>query len=102
SLPSAWLAKDLADYCKDLAALKGLSAPPVSCDWVELQAQGWARLAQVRNLELLRALFRRPLELWLLLDRALYLQEQGFAVRLGSFCPSHLTPRNVLLLAERA
>ncbi|NQD96805.1 methyltransferase, partial [Pseudomonas sp. CrR25] len=42
SLPSAWLAKDLADYCKDLAALKGLSAPPVSCDWVELQAQGWA------------------------------------------------------------
>ena len=102
SLPAAWLDKDLADYCKDLAALKGLPAPQASLDWSALQTHGWQRLAQVRNLELLRALFRRPLELWLLLDRALYLQEQGFAVRLGSFCPSHITPRNLLLLAERA
>ena len=31
---------------------------------------GWQRLAEVRNLELVRGLFRRPLELWLLLDRA--------------------------------
>ena len=102
SLPAAWLDKDLADYCKDLAALKGLPAAQASLDWSALQAHGWQRLAEVRNLELLRALFRRPLELWLLLDRALYLQEQGFTVRLGSFCPSHVTPRNLLLLAERA
>ncbi|TWC41525.1 methyltransferase family protein [Pseudomonas sp. SJZ079] len=101
SLPPSWLNKDLADYCTDLAALKGLPAPPPSYDWAELQTQGWQRLAQVRNLELLRALFRRPLELWLVLDRALYLQEQGFTVRLGSFCPQQLTPRNLLLLAER-
>jgi hypothetical protein len=101
SLPSAWLNKDLADYCADLAALKGLPAPVPSYDWAALQSQGWQRLAQVRNLELLRALFRRPLELWLALDRALYLQEQGFTVLLGSFCPQQLTPRNLLLLAER-
>lgn len=101
SLPPAWLNKDLAHYCADLAALKGLPAPNPSYDWAELQTQGWQRLAQVRNLELLRALFRRPLELWLVLDRALYLQEQGFTVRLGSFCPQRLTPRNLLLLAER-
>jgi hypothetical protein len=101
SLSPAWLKKDLADYCADLAALKGLPAPNPLYDWVELQTQGWQRLAQVRNLELLRALFRRPLELWLVLDRALYLQEQGFTVRLGSFCPQRLTPRNLLLLAER-
>ncbi|MNJ72573.1 hypothetical protein D3C77_692410 [compost metagenome] len=55
----------------------------------------------VRNLELVRGLFRRPLELWLLLDRALFLHEQGYRVRLGCFCPPHLTPRNLLLLAER-
>ena len=55
----------------------------------------------MRNLELLRGLFRRPLEVWLLLDRALYLQEQGYRVRLGQFCPAQLTPRNLLLLAER-
>lgn len=102
SLPPAWLAKDFADYSKDLAVLKGLAAPAASHDWAALQEHGWRLLAQVRNLELLRALFRRPLELWLLLDRALYLQEQGFVVRLGSFCPYQLSPRNLLLLAERA
>jgi hypothetical protein len=62
---------------------------------------GWQRLATVRNLELPRSLFRRPLEIWLLLDRALFLEEQGYQVRLGNFCPAQLTPRNILLLAER-
>ncbi len=55
----------------------------------------------MRNLELLRALFRRPLETWLLLDRALYLEEQGYRVTLGTFCEPTLTPRNALLLAHR-
>ncbi|TBU83813.1 methyltransferase [Phytopseudomonas dryadis] len=101
SLPPAWLKKDFARYCRDLASLKALPAPPASQDWTALQAAGWQRLAEVRNLELLRGLFRRPLELWLVLDRALYLGERGFAVRLGQFCPAQLTPRNLLLLAER-
>lgn len=101
SLPSHWLDKPFADYCRDLAALKDLST--VDCqDWAALEAAGWQRLAQVRNLELLRGLFRRPLELWLALDRGLFLQEQGYAVRLGTFCEAPLTPRNLLLLAERA
>ena len=100
SLPSAWLDKPFADYCRDLAALKQLSTVGTP-DWSALEAAGWQRLAEVRNLELLRGLFRRPLELWLTLDRALFLVEQGYAVRLGSFCETPLTPRNLLLLAER-
>jgi len=100
SLPPAWLDKPFAAWCRELAGLKGLTAPGER-DWTALEAAGWQRLAEVRNLELLRGLFRRPLELWLLLDRALYLQEQGYRVRLGSFCDYHLTPRNILLLAER-
>ncbi|WP_397457760.1 methyltransferase [Pseudomonas asplenii] len=100
SLPSAWLDKPFADYCRDLAALKGLSTVGEQ-DWAQLEATGWQRLAEVRNLELLRGLFRRPLELWLVLDRALYLEEQGYRVRLGQFCESPLTPRNLMLLAER-
>ncbi|WP_456255397.1 methyltransferase [Pseudomonas iridis] len=101
SLPSAWLEKTLANYCRDLAALKELSTIG-SQDWPALEAAGWQRLAEVRNLELLRGLFRRPLELWLNLDRALFLAEQGYVVRLGTFCDAPLTPRNLLLLAERA
>jgi hypothetical protein len=100
SLPSAWLEKPFADYCRDLAALKELSTIG-SPDWPALEAAGWQRLAEVRNLELLRGLFRRPLELWLNLDRALFLEEQGYAVRLGIFCDTPLTPRNLVLLAER-
>lgn len=100
SLPSAWLKKDFANYCRDLAALKQLPEPGNE-DWATLERSGWQRLAEVRNLELVRSLFRRPLELWLLLDRALLLEEQGYRVRLGTFCPRELTPRNLLLLAER-
>lgn len=100
SLPPAWLHKPFTDYCQDLAALKQLPIPTTQ-DCTDLEPQGWQRLAEVRNLELLRGLFRRPLELWLLLDRALYMQEQGFSVRLGSFCSRQQTPRNLLLLAER-
>ncbi|MHC8289516.1 methyltransferase [Pseudomonas sp. XS1P51] len=100
SLPSAWLDKSFADYCHHLAALKELSTIGPQ-DWSALEAAGWMRLAKVRNLELLRGLFRRPLELWLILDRALFLSEQGYAVRLGTFCETALTPRNFLLLAER-
>ncbi|HWH87510.1 MAG TPA: methyltransferase [Pseudomonas sp.] len=99
SLPASWLDKSFADYCRDLAALKELSTVG-SPDWVVLEAVGWQRLAKVRNLELLRGLFRRPLELWLNLDRALFLAEQGYVVRLGTFCESSLTPRNLMLLAE--
>jgi hypothetical protein len=100
SLPPDWLKKDFARYCRDLAELKQL--PRVQPrNWSALQAAGWKRLSEVRNLELLRGLFRRPLELWLVLDRALYLQERGYQVRLGRFCNSQLTPRNLLLLAER-
>jgi hypothetical protein len=99
-LPTSWLQRSFRDYCLELATLKKL--PPVpEQDWKALEAAGWMRLATVRNLELVRGLFRRPLELWLLLDRALYLQEQGYQVKLGRFCDYDLTPRNLMLLAEK-
>lgn len=101
SLPSDWFSKPFANFCHDLAKLRDVPLPGEQ-GWSALEARGWQRLAEVRNLELLRNLFRRPLELWLLLDRALYLQEQGYRVKLGTFCDYQLSPRNLLLLAERA
>ncbi|MBJ2246344.1 methyltransferase [Pseudomonas haemolytica] len=99
SLPAGWLDKPYADYCRELASLKGLSTG--EHDWAALEAHGWRRLAEVRNLELVRGLFRRPLEMWLVLDRALFLTEQGYNVEIGSFCESTLTPRNLMVLAAR-
>ncbi|MGF6394961.1 methyltransferase [Pseudomonas plecoglossicida] len=100
SLPTAWLDKSFEQYCRDLAELRGVELTLVP-DWAALEAASWQRLAEVRNLERLRNLFRRPLELWLVLDRALFLEEQGYSVRVGTFCDYPLTPRNLLLLAER-
>lgn len=99
SLPVAWLDKPFADYCTELASLRGLERLPAG-DWAHFEQAGWQRLAEVRNLELVRNLFRRPLELWLVLDRALYLQERGYEVRVGTFCPASLTPRNLMIVAE--
>ncbi|MBD8238918.1 methyltransferase [Pseudomonas fluorescens] len=99
SLPAHWLDKPFADYCHELARLKGLSTGKQ--DWAALETHGWQRLAEVRNLELVRGLFRRPLEVWLVLDRALFLSERGYRVEVGSFCDAALTPRNLLVLAER-
>lgn len=92
--------QSLDDFCVAMAGYHGLQLP-VSADWQALEALGWQRLAAVRNLELVGGLFRRPLELWLVLERALYLQEAGYRVQLGEFCEPTLTPRNLLLLAQR-
>ena len=100
SRPTSALQQPFAVFCQDLAAHHQLTfAPPA--DWAALEQAGWQRLAQVRNLELVRGVFRRPLEIWLLLDQLLWLQAAGYQVQLGSFCPQQLTPRNLLLLAER-
>ena len=61
---------------------------------------GQARLLNVRKLEWLQRPFRRVLELWLVLDRALALEEAGFHVELRRFCDKTITPRNLLILAR--
>ncbi len=62
---------------------------------------GQQRVQQIRRMELVQHLFRRPLELWLVLDRMLNLQEAGFHVELTEFCQKKLTPRNLLIKAIR-
>ncbi|ROT99788.1 methyltransferase [Marinobacter sp. R17] len=88
-----------AAFCRWAAERKGL-ALPADTDFDHWLTVGQRRQGQVRRHELLRHLFRRPLELWLVLDYALYLEEQGYTVTLGTFCERHLTPRNLLLDAR--
>ena len=63
--------------------------------------KGQQRVQQIRRMELVQHLFRRPLELWLILDRAMALEETGFHVELTEFCQKSLTPRNILIKAYR-
>ena len=92
--------EDFQAFCRWAADKKGLTLP-ATVDWSHWQKEGERLWHRVRRLELLRHLFRRPLELWLVLDYALFLQEQGYQVRLGTFFPRSMTPRNILLDAVR-
>lgn len=98
----AWLAgEDFEAFCRWAAEKKGLVLP-AGIDFHYWLTFGEQRFSQVRRHELVRHLFRRPLELWMVLDYALFLEEQGYQVRLGTFCDRALTPRNILVDAVRA
>lgn len=66
----------------------------------EALAIGEQRLLAQRRLELCQHLFRRPLELYLVADLALWLCEHGYQVELHELCEQSLTPRNLLLTAR--
>ena len=89
------------EFCEGVSARLGVALPP-RWDPAEAEAAGWAEVRRVRAAGLVRAPFRRPLELWLALDRAVALVEAGYDVCLGTFCPEVLTPRNLLIVAQRA
>lgn len=99
SLPMSWSKVEFNAFCQHCAQLRGISLPDV-INWSHYLKQGETRFKQVSALDLVRFLFRRPLEVWLALDRALLLEEQGYSVTLGTFCPSHITPRNILIKAS--
>jgi hypothetical protein len=99
-VPSRWLAGDFATYGQALAQREGVRLPGV-VDWAHWLAVGERRRAEVRRFELVRHAFRRAIELWLVMDLALGLEEAGFGVQVGTFCARSLTPRNLMVLAER-
>lgn len=76
---------------------------PLPASWSPevTEARATALARDIRALASVRARFRRPLELWLVLDRALRLREAGYDVEVGTFCTRTDTPRNLLVLATR-
>jgi hypothetical protein len=97
-LPDGILAGSFADFCHYAAGLKSIELPD-TVDWQRFEQLGWQRQSRVSRMELPRHGFRRALELWLVLDRALYLEQRGYEVTVGTFCERHLTPRNLLIRA---
>lgn len=98
-VPDAWLGLGFAGWMQRLCEREGVPIPQ-HLDWDDLERSGRQRHAEVRRLELVRLAFRRPLELWLVLDRALFLARQGYQVRLTEFCARGVTPRNLLITAR--
>ena len=92
---------EFAEFCQWAAEKKQVELP-TQCDYSHYLALGEQRKKVTDRIELVRHIFRRAIELWLILDRALYLQQAGYEVRLSEFCEKSLTPRNILIQAHKA
>ncbi|RUO35669.1 methyltransferase [Aliidiomarina sanyensis] len=74
-----------------------VALPP---SWEPYLERAKQHYVHIRRIEAVRSILRRPLELWLVLDRALYLCEQGYDVSLQQFCDRTTSPRNILITAR--
>ena len=86
-------------FCEWAAAKKSLELPNV--EFEQYRQIGEMMFWKMEKFSLIQQVFRRPLELWLALDKAMYLQEQGYHVTLSEFCEKKVTPRNILIHAHK-
>ncbi|MCO7190755.1 MULTISPECIES: methyltransferase [unclassified Pseudoalteromonas] len=100
SVNKAIFSGSFVDFCHWAADQKQLDLP-AHFDADHYLAQGRARQRITERIELVRHAFRRAIELWLVLDRVLYLEQAGYDVSLSEFCHKSLTPRNILIQATR-
>jgi len=100
SVGKHWFNGSFSAFACWAAAQHQLQLPDV-IDEATYLARAQQRAATVQRIELVRHLFRRPLELWLTLDKALYLQQHGYQVKVSEFCDYQITPRNLLLTATK-
>lgn len=97
---SSLIQGDFRNFCAWAAQQKQLVLPE-GLAYDHWEQHGEQRWQEVRRGELLRHVFRRPVEVCLVLDYVLYLEEQGYDVALGTFCARELTPRNILIDAKK-
>jgi len=98
-VPTGWFKGDFRSFVEAVVRREDLPVPP-RWDAAAAERAGWVWSAQAQALGWLRGRFRRPLELWLQLDRALRQLELGREVEVSQFCARALTPRNVLLISQ--
>lgn len=101
-VPAAWFRASFVEFLQQMAQREGLSSEAAGRLAGRLEEQGWQRQREVMRLSIVRHAFRRALEVWLVLDMAAYLEKNGYAAEIGTFCERRLTPRNLLISARRA
>jgi hypothetical protein len=85
-----------SDFCYWAANQKNIALPD-HIDFDAFLALGVKKQQITARIELVRHAFRRAIEIWLVLDRVLYLQSAGYDVEVFEFCDKALTPRNVFI-----
>jgi hypothetical protein len=94
------LRQNFRDFCLWAARARTIELPD-NIDYDHYLQRGRVRHHEIVRLELLRQLFNRPLELWLVLDYALFLEEHGYRVTVSQFCERRISPRNLLIQGAR-
>ena len=98
-VPAAWSRGSFGEFMQLMAQREKLAVPAAS-NMDQLERRGWQRQREFMRLSIVRHAFRRPLEVWLALDLAVRLENDGYAVQLHRFCERRLTPRNLLISAR--
>ncbi|OOE90745.1 methyltransferase [Salinivibrio sharmensis] len=100
AIKKSQLGQGFADFCGWGAKQKGLTLPAdFDAGWY--LRRGEARFTTLEQINVVKSAFRRAMEIWLVLDRVLFLEQHEYAVSLVQFCERELTPRNLLIHAEK-
>lgn len=100
SIRKSQLSDGFESLCRWAAEQKGIALSR-EIDFDHFEKLSEQRFWQMDRLSLVQLVFQRPLEIWLALDKALYLEERGYRVRLAEFCAKSVTPRNILICAYK-
>lgn len=100
SAPKSLFTGSFEEFCRWAAQRKQIPMGDIA-DADALLRRARQRQGYVKRLEIVRKCFRETLEHWLLLDRAILLEENGYGVDILSFCATEVSPRNRVLIAKR-
>lgn len=99
SIKKSQLSEGFQAFCYWASEKKRIDLP--SIDFTKYEQQGVERFWRMEKLSLVQQVFRRLLEMWLILDKAIFLQQHGYQVSIGEFCSREVTPRNIVVYAQR-
>lgn len=101
SVKKSMLSNGFVDFCAWAIQEKNLALDLSTVNCSDFEELGYQRFWQMERVSLVQEGFRRLLEMWLVLDKALYLQQQGYQVQIHQFCDRKVTPRNIIVNAQR-
>ncbi|WP_394182545.1 methyltransferase [Marinomonas posidonica] len=100
SIQKVLLNQGFLGFCHWAAEQKQLTHLIAQQPFEDFQHAAGQRYQDLQKQQAISQWFRPALEYWLILDRAIFLQEQGYHVDIGAFCAASLTPRNWMVRAE--
>jgi hypothetical protein len=100
STPQHWSKTSFRDWLNAVLILKPLELS-LPANLTQYEKAGWQCLREAERIDLVRMAFRRAIELHCVLDSVLFLEEHHYHCTLSEFCASSLTPRNLLIQAEK-